>query len=98
MLNQEDMTMLLLILVMALTDAQQAQHDRDEWKIAHRIQAEHDALSNIWRPDVRLVSDFRKAQSCYKRFHLYKVTTCDAPLAQVETDLGDLEIARAKAH
>jgi hypothetical protein len=98
MLNQEDMNMLLLFLAMVLTDAQQAQHDREEVKIAHRIHAEQEAISDIWRPDARLVSDYRKAQSCYTRFHLYKVLNCDAPLAQVETDLGKLEIARAGAH
>lgn len=90
--------MLFLFLAMALTDAQQAQHDREEWKIAHRIKAEQDAISDIWRPNGRLVSDYMKAQSCYTKFHLYKVSSCDAPLAQVETDLGNLEMARAGAH
>lgn len=90
--------MLLLFLAMALTDAQQGQHDREESKIAHRIQAEQEAISDIWRPNAKLVSDYRRAQSCYSRFHLYKIPNCDAPLAQVETDLGDLETARAGAH
>jgi hypothetical protein len=98
MLNQEDTNMLLLFLTIALTDAQQVQHDREEWKIAHKIQAEQEAISDIWRPNARLVSDYRKAQSCYARFHLYKAPNCDAPLAQVETDLGNLEIARVGAH
>jgi hypothetical protein len=89
--------MLLLFLAMALTDPQQAQHDREEWKIAHRIKAEQEAISDIWRPNARLVSGYRRAQSCYTRFHLYKVPSCDAPLAQVETDLGNLELARAGA-
>jgi hypothetical protein len=91
------MNMLLLFLAMALTDTQQAQHDHEEWKIAHRIKAEQEAISNIWQPNARLVSDYRKAQSCYTKFHLYKVSSCDAQLAQVETDLGSLEMARAGA-
>jgi hypothetical protein len=52
--------MLLLFLAMALTDPQQAQHDREEWKIAHRIKAEQEAISDIWRPNARLVSGYRK--------------------------------------
>jgi hypothetical protein len=90
--------MLLLFLAMALTDAQQAQHDREEWRIAHRIKIEQEAILNIWRPNARVISDFRKAQSCYIKFHLYKVPSCEGPLAQVETDLGNLEIARAATH
>jgi hypothetical protein len=90
--------MLFLFLAIAHTDAQEARHDHEERKIAHRIQAEQEAISDIWRPNAKLVSDYRRAQNCYTKFHLYKVPNCDAPLAQVETDFGNLQIARVGVH
>jgi hypothetical protein len=90
--------MLLLFFAIALTDAQQAQHDRTEWAMAQRIQADQATMSDIWRPDARLVSDYRQARNCYTKFHLYKVPNCNAELAKVDSDLGNVEVARAGAH
>ena len=87
--------MLLLIFAMALTDAQQAQHDNTEWAIYQRIKADEAAISEIWHPHAKLLSDQRKAQSCYVKFHLYSAANCDAELAQVDRDLGNVEIAGA---
>ncbi len=46
--------MLLLILAMALTNAQQAQHDHTEWATPQLIKADEVALSEIWRPHAEL--------------------------------------------
>ena len=90
--------MLLLFFAISLTNGQQAQHDRTELAMYQHMQADQETISDIWRPDARLISDFRKAQSCYTKFHLYKVPDCDAQLRQVESDLGNVELAGAGAH
>jgi hypothetical protein len=90
--------MLLLFFAFALTDAQQAQHDRIELAMYHRIQADQETISDIWRPDARLMADYKKARTCYTDFHLYRATDCDAQLRKVESDLGNVEVARAGAH
>ena len=96
--------MLLLFLAMALTDAQQVQHDADEWRMSQKLQADQAAIADMWRPapkmhifrqNGKLLVDYRKAQRCYVRFHLYRATSCDAELATVDRDLGDVEKARA---
>jgi hypothetical protein len=87
--------MLLLFLALALTDTQQAQHDRAEWAMYQRIQADKESISNISRPSARLVSDYRKASDCYARFHLYKAPNCDAELASVDSDLANVDSPRA---
>jgi hypothetical protein len=87
--------MLLLFIAMALTDGQQAQHDRIELAIYQRIQAEMAIISDIWRPSTRLLSDYHKARKCYVKVHLYRASNCDAELVQVERDLGSVEVARA---
>ena len=87
--------MLLLVFAMALTDVQQAQHDNTEWAIYRRIKADEAAISEIWHPNVKLLADQRRAQSCYVKFHLYSAANCDAELAQVDKDLGNVEIAGA---
>jgi hypothetical protein len=89
--------MLLLVFAITLTNAQQAQHDRNELAMYERIQADQETISDIWRPDPRLMSDLKKAQTCYTNFHLYKATDCDAQLRQVESDLGNVEVARSGA-
>jgi hypothetical protein len=90
--------MLLLFFAISLTNGQQALHDRTELAMYQRIQADQETISDIWRPDARLVSDYKKAQSCYTKFHLYKVPDCDAQLRQVESDLGNVEVAGTGAH
>lgn len=96
--------MLLLFLAMTLTDAQQVQHDANERRIYQRLQADQAGIADMWTPAAKmhlfrqnstLSVDYRKAQRCYVRFHLYKATSCDAELAGVERDLGNLEVARA---
>jgi hypothetical protein len=44
--------MLLLMIAMALTDAQQAQHDNTEWAVYQRLKADDDAIAKIWHPQV----------------------------------------------
>jgi hypothetical protein len=87
--------MLLFILAMALTDAQQAQHDNTEWAIYQRIKADEAAISEIWHPNAKLLLDYRKARGCYVRLHVYRVADCDVELAQVDRDLGNVDVARA---
>jgi hypothetical protein len=89
--------MLLLFLSMALANAQQAQHDQTEWAMYRRLQADKETISEMWRPDGRLPADYRKAHKCYVQFHLYRVANCDAELAKVDLDLGDLELARTES-
>ena len=88
--------MLLLLFVMALTDSQQASHDEMERAIYERIEADRAAISDIWRPNRRLLADYAKAQTCYAKFHLYRASNCDADLARVEGDLGKVEMAQAE--
>jgi hypothetical protein len=92
------MHMLLLFFAIALKDAQptQAQHDRNEWAMYQRMQADQESISKIWRPAAKLVSDYKKVRSCYVNFHLYKTPNCDAELTQVERDLGDVDVAQAE--
>lgn len=90
--------MLFLFFAIALTDAQQARHDRTELAIYQRIQTAQQAISDIWRPNAKLMADYKKAQTCYTNFHLYKAADCDAQLRQVESDLGNVEVARAGPH
>jgi hypothetical protein len=90
--------MLLLFFAIALTNTQQAQHDRTELAIYQRIQADQETISHIWRPDAGLIADYKKARACYINFHLYRATDCDAQLRQVEIDLGHVEVAKAAAH
>jgi hypothetical protein len=90
--------MLLLFFATAWTPAQQAQHDRTELAIYQRIQADQETISDIWQPDAKLIADYKKARTCYTNFHLYRVTDCDAQLRQVESDLGNVEVAKAGAH
>jgi hypothetical protein len=89
--------MLILFIAMAVTDTQQAQHDRIELAIYTRIQAEQATIAEIWRPNARLLSDYHKARNCYVKFHLYRASTCDAELGQVDRDLGSIEMARANS-
>jgi len=90
--------MLLLLFAMALKDAQQTQtqHDRNEWAMYQRMQADQESISDIWRPTAKLVSDYQKVRSCYVRFHLYRTPNCDIELTEVEKDLGNLDVAQAE--
>lgn len=81
---------------MALTNAQQARHDADEWKIYQRMQSDEATIADIWRPDAKLISDDRKLRKCYVQFHLYRAADCNAELTQVDHDLGEEEVARTK--
>jgi hypothetical protein len=87
--------MLLLFVSMALTNTQQAQHDRTELAIYRRMQAEQAVIADMWRPDARLLADYHKAQKCYVHFHLYRVKDCQAALTRVDRDLGEVETAQA---
>jgi hypothetical protein len=88
--------MLLLYLSIALNNTQQMQHDVTEWKMYQQMQAEEDTIADIWRPSAQLLADYRKARKCYVRFHLYQVSSCGAELQKVETDLGNLDVARTE--
>lgn len=90
--------MLFLFLAIAFTDTQQAQHDRAERAMYQRIQADQETISDIWQPNARVMADYKKARACYTNFHLYRVLNCDAQLAQVDRDLGNIEMAKAGAH
>jgi hypothetical protein len=85
--------MLLLFLSMTLSNAQQLKHDTAEWRMYQRIQADKEAIADIWRPRKSLLAEYRKARRCYVRFHLYKATSCDVELSHVERDLGDVDMA-----
>jgi hypothetical protein len=89
--------MLLLFFAISLTNAQQAQHDRDELAMYQRIQADQETISDMWRPNARLMADYKKARACYTNFHLYKVPDCDTQLREVKSDLGNVEVANAGA-
>ena len=86
--------MLFLFLSIALTDAQQLQHDVTEWKMYQRIRADDAAIADMWRPPVAVLTDYRKARDCYVQFHLYRKGDCSAELMKLETDLGDVKTAR----
>ncbi len=85
--------MLFLFLAMVLNDAQQTQHDRTEWAIYQRVQADEAAIADIWRPNPKLLADYRTAHKCYVQFHLYRVAGCSAQFAKVDRDLGHSEAA-----
>ena len=75
----------LLLFAITLTNARQAQHDRTELAMYQRIQADQETISDIWRPDARLMSDYKKARACYTNFHLYRAPDCDTQLRQVKS-------------
>lgn len=87
--------MLLLFFSMALTNAQQKQHDQTENTMYQRIQAVKEAIDDIWRPDPKLLADYRKAHTCYVKFHLYRVKSCEDALARLGHDIGNVETAQA---
>ena len=80
--------MLFLLLAMALTDTQQAQHDAVELAMYNRLQVDQNAIAEIWRPSASLLSDYRRARRCYTQFHLYKVESCATELDAVDRDLA----------
>jgi hypothetical protein len=86
---------MLLLFAMALTDSQQAHYDKIERAIYERMEAARAAISDIWQPSRRLLADYTKAQTCYVKFHLYRTPNRDTDLAQVERDLGKVEMAQA---
>jgi hypothetical protein len=86
--------MLVLFFALAITESQQAQHDRTEQAMYQRIRADQERISDVWRPNARLLSDYKKVQACYTKFHLYKVPNCDAELKQVDNDLSNVEVVR----
>ena len=90
--------MFFLYFVIALTDSQQMHHDDTERAIYQRIEASKETISYIWRPNMKLLSDYEKARRCYIKFHLYKVINCDAELAQVDADLEHMEPARSDVY
>jgi hypothetical protein len=88
--------MFLFALAMALTEAQQAKHDANEWAIYQQMQADESTIADIWRPGAKLVSDDHKLRKCYVQFHLYRAANCNAELTQLDHDLGEEEVARTK--
>jgi hypothetical protein len=54
--------MLLLALTMALTAAQQAQHDCTEWDIYQGPHTNEEATVELWRPSAKLPADYREAK------------------------------------
>lgn len=86
--------MLLLFLAMTLTDTQQAKHDATEWAIYQLMQSDEATIADMWRPDAKLLSDYRKLSRCYVQFHLYRTADCNTELTQVDLDLGKAEVAR----
>jgi hypothetical protein len=89
---------LLLFFAITLTAAQQAHHDRIELSIYQWIHADQEAISDLWPPSSGLMNDYKKAQTCYTNFHLYKATDRSVQLRYVEGDLGNVEVARAGTH
>ena len=79
---------LSFILAVALTEAQQKQHDKIELDLYTRMQADENKVDEIWRPSPKLLSDYRAARRCYVQFHLYKVESCTEQFDQVDRDLG----------
>jgi hypothetical protein len=80
--------MLLLFLAIALTGAQQAKHNTNEWSIYQLMQSGETTIADMWRPNAKLLSDYRRLQKCYVRFYLYRAVDCNAELTQVDLDLG----------
>lgn len=79
---------LTLVLAAALTEAQQQKHDAIELELYTRMQADENAVAEVWRPSTKLLSDYRAARRCYVNFHLYKVESCKEEFDQVDHDLG----------
>ena len=88
--------MLLLALSMALTAAQQTQHDQTESTIYQRLHTDEEAIAELWRPSAKLLADSREAKKCYVRFHLYQGSGYSAELMKVDADLGNLDVKRAE--
>jgi hypothetical protein len=89
------MTMLLL-LVLTLSNKQQARHDSNEWKMSQELQADEAVIASMWRPPSKLLADYGKAKKCYVQFHLYKAQGCDHEFQEVERELGEVEMARTE--
>jgi hypothetical protein len=87
--------MLLLFFAMSLTRAQQAQHDRTDFEMYQRIQADQALIADIWHPSANLLADLTKASACYTKFHLYKGPNCDGELSQMDRDLGEVQLRKA---
>jgi hypothetical protein len=88
--------MLLLFLAIALTEAQQAKHDASEWVMYQQIQADKETIADMWRPNPKLLYDYRRLQRCYVQFHLYRTTDCNNELTEIDLDFGKSEVARTK--
>ncbi len=88
--------MLLLFFAISLTRVQQAQHDRTEFGMYQRIQADQALIADMGHPSARLVADLRKARACYTKFHLYKTPNCDAEILQMDRDLGEVQLAQGR--
>jgi hypothetical protein len=88
--------MLILFAAVLLTGKQQAQHDKAEFVIYQRIQADQVLVDDIWHPNARLVADLRRARTCYTKVHLYKAQNCDNELSQMDRDLGEVELAQSR--
>lgn len=71
-----------------LTDAMQAQHDKQELAMYVKLHEDQDAVESIWRPSPKLLSDIRAARRCYTQFHLYKVDGCEDEFKKVDDDLN----------
>jgi hypothetical protein len=48
---QEDLHVLLLFAAIALTNAQQAHHDRTDLAMYQRLQADKEAIADMWGPE-----------------------------------------------
>jgi hypothetical protein len=94
--RRKDLQMLLLFLAITLTEAQQAKHDATEWMMYQQIQSDKETIADIWRPNPKLLSDYRRLQRCYMQFHLYRAMDCNNELTEIDLDLGKSEVARTK--
>ncbi len=88
--------MLVLALSVALTAAQQAQHDQTESTIYQRLHTDEEAIAELWKPSAKLLADYREAKKCYVRFHLNQGSDCSAELMKVDADLGNVDVKRAE--
>jgi hypothetical protein len=81
--------LLALLFVQAETTSldPQIKHDGIEYALYQRLQADQNAIADIWRPSPKVLSDLRAARRCYTQFHLYKVDGCEAEFAKVDRDL-----------
>ena len=71
-----------------LTDAQQAQHDKQELAMSVKLHEDQEAIDVIWRPSPKMLTDIRAARRCYTQFHLYKVDGCEDEFKKVDDDLS----------